>query len=335
MKIEISPYKYGPLGGEVRFKGHRNAFVTKKRTISDREFTGEVYTQHGELVADSLRPSRKAAFVHKAMPPNLDSGLEGPFLPGRSLFLGHVFEMFGHDLIELGTRCWPALKKEVNFDRVVVLKWRESSSNIQVKMNEPAKTIIDLLFGFPEVYVADAPITRFEELYVPSPAFFINDTYHSICSSVFEAIAEKAVASAKQVATDGKIYLSRSRLPGKKRFEFEDAIERAAKEADYIIVHPESLSFGSQINIMRNAEFVSGLDGSAMHLCAFSKKNTKILCFDTRQVTNQLCIEEIAVLQGSHVNIKSFKITRQLDAYNLAKCAFRKIHAKEIADDSQ
>lgn len=92
---------------QPRLEEYSRAYLTPRRLNGKSEFSGEIYTEDRQLVDLSLRPSAKAAFTHVPKRPGDAELRDCANLPGRYLYVGHVFEMFGHELLEFSTRLWP------------------------------------------------------------------------------------------------------------------------------------------------------------------------------------------------------------------------------------
>ena len=89
-------------------------------------------------------------------------------------------------------------------------------------------------------------------------------------------------------------------------FEHEHIIQEAAARAGFAVVHPQELPLSVQIGMMDQADFVCGMDGSAMHLIVFSgRRKTKLLCFNARKLvnSNQMILDDLADADSVHVYV--------------------------------
>jgi capsular polysaccharide biosynthesis protein len=99
--------------------------------------------------------------------------------------------------------------------------------------------------------------------------------------------------------------LSRTKLAPSRIFEQEALIQEAADEAGFAVIHPQELPLSVQIKMMDHARIVWGIDGSAMHLVAFSRPRTRVVCFNTRKIANasQMILEGLIDASSTHLYI--------------------------------
>lgn len=285
------------------------AKITPRKQHGGKKFSGEVY-DHQEILCDiSLRPFLDHGYQHCPDRLPLENQQPQTYLSGRFFYLGSILEMFGHDLFEPVSRMWPLLTGDwkKNIDGVIFHRWKMDSSDAQVMLSEPIATILSLLgISSHQVYLVGNEVIQVEELVVPEQLFKIGNH----CLEKFNETIDylnNAIPST-DCATPHSIYLSRSRLPdGSKRFPHERLIEAIMADMGYTIIHPQGLSLGNQIRLVRQAKRVAGLDGSAMHLAIFCRPATRVICLDTRYVRTQFILESLRRLDVLHVDISSYK----------------------------
>jgi hypothetical protein len=273
---------------------HR-AIVTPGQVRPVRQYSGEAYRADGALCPLSVRPSARAGFKHVPLPPPRRAGER---LDGHYLYAGPLFGIFGHDLIELPGRLWPLLTEA--FDGIVVQKFRPGFDSFQLKVDRTITTVL-AAFGvdFHAIKVVETP-TEVERLTIPEPALYINDYGLPILGDCFRRIADHYGGAA---TFDGKgFYLSRT-LTGSSRVANEKELEDVARGFGLQVLHPQLCPLPVQIALMRQARVIAGTDGSAMHLAAFAEPGTRLLCFETRQLTNQRIIDEVAALDARYVPV--------------------------------
>ncbi len=96
---------------------------------------------------------------------------------------------------------------------------------------------------------------------------------------------------------DPLIYLSRSSFhggnAGARRARTDQArdarLDAIFAEAGFRIVHPETLPIGQQIEMVRGAQVLAGLSGSALHLSAFAEPGTRVLIVGDRRSRGNRC----------------------------------------------
>jgi capsular polysaccharide biosynthesis protein len=296
--VEDSPFV---LDREPSFGTYQDAWVTPMQRPTQHNHSGEAYTSDLELIEASLRPSAAAMYTHVPHPPAERPARQR--LVGTHLFAGHNFEMFGHDLIEFGTRLWPFLSGDLDVDGIVVIPWRPATKRLPASTT-PAREILQALgFKGSVTSVTDEPM-QVERLLVPDPAFFVNHCCLAICKDVFDAIRRaQSDPTAPPTRPHRRLFLSRRRLSQPARSPHEELLEAVALRHGYDVVHPETLTFAAQVRLMQQATAIAGLDGSAMHLAVFCQPGTEVRCFDTRHVRNQYVLESLMALRGTHVDL--------------------------------
>jgi hypothetical protein len=243
-------------------------------------------------------------FKHVPVAPDSSLLERGTKLEGTYLFAGHHFEIFGHDLIEFGTRLWPLLSGDLRVDGIVVLPWKAGNPEAAGTTTPSREVLAALGFEGEVVVVTDAPV-QVERLLVPDPVYFVNDHCLDICREVFEAVGAAHAADNPPAEPHRKVFLSRRQLGGRQRSTHEELLERVASSQGYEVVHPEKIPFADQVRMMQESVAVAGIDGSAMHLAVFCRPGTRVICFDTRYVRNQYVLESLMGLSGSHVELSA------------------------------
>jgi capsular polysaccharide biosynthesis protein len=132
-------------------------------------------------------------------------------------------------------------------------------------------------------------------------------THHcclAICKDVFDAIRRaQSDPTPPPAPQHRRVFLSRRRLSQPARSPYEELLETVALRHGYDVIHPETLTFAAQVQLMQQATAIAGLDGSAMHLAVFCQPGTQVRCFDTRHVRNQYVLESLMALEGSHFDL--------------------------------
>lgn len=269
----------------------------------DSRTGGVVYNRRRRLVPDSRR--RKQTRQWRKHPKRVERTYRSDALrlAGRSFFGGHYFPWFGHFLVETLGRFWPDLPYE-EFDRVVFYR-SVASSRHQPWLLDVEQELLRAL-GVPPArlhYLGDEPAI-FDELTVSTPPFGIKGLGDQRLIAVHDRIGQ---AYAAEQVTNGcppveRIYLSRSKLPARKRVAAnEAAIEELMAARRFRIVHPEELPIKDQVLLIRGARVIAGCDGSAMHLSAFARPGTRVLAIDSRMERNQLVLAQARELDAVHV----------------------------------
>jgi hypothetical protein len=269
------------------------AIVTPGRHRPERIYSGEAFRSDGQLCALSLRHSSR--YRHVPIPPRLPVAER---LAGHHLFAGPLFRIFGHDLVELPGRLWPLL--EGKFDGIVVTKWRPGDDAFQLKVEHTISTILAAFgIGPGDIRIIERP-TEIERLTVPEHALYINNFGLPILGDCFRRIAGH-YRTERGFAGRG-FYLSRTKARFS-RVANEPEIEAAARAAGLQVLHPQMCALSMQIALMGQAEVIAGTDGSALHLAAFARPGTRLVYFDTRDLTTQRIINAAAALDAHSISV--------------------------------
>jgi capsular polysaccharide biosynthesis protein len=192
------------------------------------------------------------------------------------VFLGDLYDHFGHFLIEGLNRLWfldlipPERRRKIRF--LMFRSWSDPDRSMLWK-------ILDL-YGVAreQVLVADKPML-FTKLTVPSPAqrpFIGWELYNSQTMELFyRDLADRILrAWPNSVPTGDRIYFSRERFVasggGRRALIESPAVENLYRSRGFAIVHPETLPFADQVRLARHCKEIAGPSGSAHHIAAFA-----------------------------------------------------------------
>jgi hypothetical protein len=289
------------------------AVVTPGRQRPEHLYSGEVWRPDGQLAKLSLRPSARARYRHAPIPPKARPAER---LAGHHLFVGPLFRIFGHDLIELPGRLWPLLSGR--FDGIVATKWRPADDPFQIVVDQTIATVLAAFDIAPrDVHVIERP-TEVERLTVPEPAFHVNDFGLPVLRDCYQRIAER-YRSGPGILDGRGLYLSRTAVP-MSRIGNEKEVEAAARRAGLLVLHPQKSSLAMQIALVGEAGGIAGTDGSALHLAAFAHPGTRLVYFDTRKLVNQRIVNEAAGLEAHAIAVAlGGRVTDPAAAFDLLR----------------
>ncbi|HEX8389075.1 MAG TPA: glycosyltransferase family 61 protein [Sphingomonas sp.] len=293
-------------------RGGRGLSETETGPASRDEFGGAVYGGAGDLLPHSER--RVGAGKRPNNPPRFDGPRPERVETRPSLFAGILFQNFGHVLLEGTSRLWAVSELAEPPERLV---FQCFSENAVAKFRRAAPDgylalILEALgYALDDVdLVVDRPV-GYADLVVPESAFAITGYVHPRFRGILAAVGDGIAARHPAPPLGAKLYLSRSRLPDKKRSATnEEEMEAIAAAHGFEIVYPEALSFAQQVAMMRAAGAVAGCDGSAMHLTVFSPPGTQVLVFDTRNGVTQNSINAGFDLDGRRVAVRKAATAR-------------------------
>lgn len=262
---------------------------------------GAAYDDLGRLIPDTERAKSNRAWAGNPARQPVQTPTEVEQVAGRTYFGGHLRAAFGHVLLEVLPRFWPD-PEDRPADHVVFYATRVAHGSRRPGLPPYAVDLLRALGVDPaRCLVVGDRATRFEELMVASPTFWLKRGFSRQARAAFGRAGDVLALAADRPPAAARVYLSRSRLgPGPRRALNEAAIEAEVEAAGFLVVHPQEHPISDQVRLVREAEVIAGCDGSALHLGAFARPGTKIVAFDSRLVLNQLIIDQLAQLDAVH-----------------------------------
>lgn len=208
---------------------------------------------------------------------------------GTALYLGWLFDAYGHVLLESLARIWAL--HAADYDTLLFHRPYRTP---------PAQRTRDLLTlaGVDLRRVATPTIpTLYDAVHVPEPTFEIRRGAHRLTRDVFAALP------GVEPSSDRPAFVSRSRLPGAARIVRGEAILEARLErAGFRILHPQELSVARQAAAFRAHPAYVGLEGSAMHNLLFAGQRPRAVYLTAGAPNSnyRLC-DEIAEVEALYV----------------------------------
>lgn len=218
-------------------------------------------------------------------------------LRGSWLYAGHWSGHFGHFLVETLPNLWPDPSTyAASLSGILAHRGPRgrvpTHGRVRLQSPEPPpwqRQLVELsgYGGGPLRVVHDRPV-RVERLVVPARPVVIKRWAMPAAVAVWRRVSE-AVGSR---GPHPRVYLSRSRFHaeadrGADRARTDEAwdtrLDAIFAEAGFHVTHPETLPIADQIELVRGAETLAGLSGSAMHLSAFAEPGTRVLSIGDRR----------------------------------------------------
>lgn len=267
-----------------------NAFLTPASyDDATQTQTGGVYTSTGRLVEVALRP-HMGAWKH-VDPPSLDQAARSGAAVelDQAVYGGRYFAHFGHFLLETA----PALHAAASLAETIVCHpnpagWRQPWAAAGFR----GYLLKALGIAEQRIHLVETP-TRVAHLTVPAQekppiTGVVGPVYVATCSRI------RDYALAEGTAKRGGVYLSRRQFVGgsNRSVENEAELEALFEKRGFSIVVPEKLPMSDQIRAVADADWVAGIDGSALHLCAFMRPGAKVLIIETRPFPTQRAINK-------------------------------------------
>lgn len=185
-----------------------------------------------------------------------------PYIDADAVFVGNVYNQFGHFLLEHMNRAYAALDKKCKDMKYVLINNKSVSP-----VPEYMFTFLELLGIKRENIIILEKTTRFRNVYVPDQGFNI-PVYSSVkFGETFDKIA-KNVENPNEIFD--KIYVSRARLKSRKTYG-EERVQTVFERNGFKIIYPETLPLVEQISLIKGCKVLAGCAGTALHMALFMK----------------------------------------------------------------
>ncbi len=277
-------------GAEANWPRRLRDAVLTAPLNEDRTILGAPYDAEGRLVRIA---QRWAAMGNKPVDPEtLPERGAGEELR-RGTYLGHFFRHFGHFLVEtLPSLFWAdKVKGPLLFHPYPVRaarpghRAREAKAAMQRALFEPThvRFFLDALEISPDRIHLVLHQTRVLKLgVVPRPAFIVGETSAIPYETVYRRIRDRVLQAAPAAGPE-RLYLSRARLEDtRQRVAEEPRIEAVFAEFGFAVLHPQEWPIDQQIRHVAAARWLAGLEGSALHLAAFTRPGTRMVMLHDR-----------------------------------------------------
>ena len=217
------------------------------------------------------------------------------------VYAGPALAHFGHFLLEVLSRLWWVGKLDPAGVRLVFHEAGPRGRRDAFLAKPYVGETLALLGLDAEraVFVADAPL-RFPRLLVPAPVLSLGGHAYTGFPTAYERLA--AAADPDGEPPSRALYFSRTRIrDDRQRIANEAEVEALMRALGVEVAYPEELPFAAQIRLVRRARLLVGCAGSALHLAAFARPATRVLCLDSWHNTNQLLVEHAKGLVARHL----------------------------------
>lgn len=121
-----------------------------------------------------------------------------------------------------------------------------------------------------------------------------------------------STASRAETALRRRVYLARGDRLHRKLVNSEE-IEAIARRREFEVVYPEQREFSEQVQLIREARFIVGPEGSAFSLCAFAEPGTKVCILNHTHAEGLVALSGIWCQAGLDVTIVTGRIVRAND----------------------
>ena len=226
-----------------------------------------------------------------------DAELE--FVDEDIVYVGFIFNHWGHFLIDFCTRLWAA---DVYPGHKLVFITYEKA---HVNLHDNIWRFMELLgIDLKNVLFINQP-TKFKKVFVPECAYQTNSYYSDLYLDLFEKVARNA----KQIGIEyDKVYFARTAYKAAIDKEIgEESLVNLFKTNGYTIVFPEHLSLDEQIEVIRNSSIIAGITGSVTHNMLFAKPEQKLILLNKTYIKNVVQSDVNILRQLNTTYIDCFK----------------------------
>lgn len=216
-----------------------------------------IFDAAGRLVPSSIQLRGKTGqFI-----PDIKN-INPEFIDVDAIFMGNIFPHFGHFLLEHLNRAWGALRLYKPGVKVLFI------DNRNIGAQGFVYDFMDMLGIRRDDVMVVARSVRFRTVYVPAQSWVTQHRVHTDFFKAFDAMAAN-VPDADTVYD--KVYLSRAALPAHMKVFGEERVQDIFAKNGYKIIYPEQLPLSQQVAIVKNAKYLAGCGGTALHLALFMR----------------------------------------------------------------
>lgn len=232
-----------------------------------------------------------------------------PYIDEDVILLGYGEGFIGHLLANSFSRAWPILDKKYQNHTFIIVSDGHLAPN--------GKEFYNLL-GIKKLLFVKKPV-RFKNILIPESSFDYTKLYaNKKFSETFKKIADAVKTDPK---SPKKIYLSRTKFTNNPVLG-EKQIEKIFENAGFEIIHPqipskegwEVMPLQKQIQLMKGADVIAGVEGTALHLSLFAKDGIDLICL--HRYNNPLVMQ---IMIDKLKNINSYYIDASIDPFSKKK----------------
>jgi hypothetical protein len=191
-----------------------------------------------------------------------------PYMDNDAVFVGNVYNQFGHFLLEHMNRAYAALDKKYADMKYVLINNKSVNP-----VPEYMFILLELLGINRKNIVILEQTTRFKNVYVPDQGFNLPVYSSDKFGKTFDKIASN-VDDPKTIYD--KIYVSRAKLKSRRTYG-EEKIQKIFERNGFKVIYPETLPLPEQIALIKNCKVLAGCGGTALHLALFMKEGGTVV----------------------------------------------------------
>lgn len=192
-------------------------------------------------------------------------------LDGEYLYLGCLFNHYGHLIMDCCTRLW-AYKN-----------WKKLKPLFFVPINMHNKRFLSAIYRFLELYgIKEDKVTflchpaKAKYILLPEQSYVRTSYYSNEYLQTFSEVIKNIRPSIKN--TPEKIYLSRTKLNMKENKEIgSELLDDLFQKLGYTIIYPECETLDNQIYLLMNATHIGLVQGTLIHSLLYTNCSEKEL----------------------------------------------------------
>ncbi len=242
-----------------------------------------VFDAKGKFISQSLQFRGK---THQFIPKSIPN--DAPFIDCDAVLVGNIYPHFGHFLVEQMNRLFGGIGKQHDTKFVFMDNRGIGAQNF----------VYEFMAAFgvkkSDIIIVAQP-TRFSRLYIPSQTLNIkNATIDKKMPLGYQTMADNTPGAGYE-----RVYMSRSKLPESMRTFGEEKIQQIFAQNGYKIIYPETMTIAEQIAAVRDAKYLAGCAGTALHWALFMKPGGTVITLkrnkardsfvQTQYMFNQAC----------------------------------------------
>ena len=220
-----------------------------------------IFDKNDKLVPESLQYRGKN---HQFIPRHVPQ--DAPYIDTDVIWVGRIYPHFGHFMVEHLNRLWGDNEKSHKTKYLFINNLGMDVQNF----------VYDFMAAYgvkPDDIIILNNSARFRTVYIPCQTLNISSAWISNKMS----IGYRAMARNINGAGYDKVYMSRTKLPPGMRTIGEEKIQQIFEKNGYKIIYPETMTIAEQIAAVRDAKFLAGCAGTALHWALFMKPGGTVI----------------------------------------------------------
>lgn len=308
---------------KVQFASCANVTVVENPTIviNTKTTAYGIFDKNNKLITQSLQYRGKH---HNFIPPKIPKN--APYIDADAIYIGNIYQHFGHFLVEHLNRLWGAVGKQ-NLKYIFI-----NNRGINVK-----NFVYDFMATF-GVQKQDVIIltttTKFKKLYIPSQTFNMSGA----CIDYAMSAGYQSMAKNVRGAGYERVYMSRTKLPENLKTIGEERFENIFIKNGYKVIYPETMTIAEQIAAVADAKYLAGCSGTALHWALCMKPGGTVIAFKRNSkpddfIRTQYMLNTITGLNSVFITASTEKYTSGHGGTGTPQIVGVNTHVKQFLDD--